>query len=105
MYGYNILKVASGDEDAPDAYQFGPTYCKRADVTHYGEQLLVMIACFNEEMKVESKVSFNAATLGILLDKLLMIVRVLRRPRSSLVVIGSPGTYKLNTAVMACKLL
>jgi len=23
VYGFNILKVANGDEDAPDAYQFG----------------------------------------------------------------------------------
>jgi len=23
VYGFNILKVVNGDEDAPDAYQFG----------------------------------------------------------------------------------
>ena len=47
----------------------------------------------------------NLFLLDILFEKLIVVIRALNRPRSNLLILGTPGTCKLDIVILAYNLI
>lgn len=60
-----------------------------------------MVERLNQELAIYSDVHFESGLLNVLFDKLLQLVRVLKMTRSNLLLVGLPGSGKVDLCLIA----
>lgn len=76
-----------------------------SDGQSLGEQVVRMVERLNQELAIYSCVHFESGVLNVLFDKLLQLVRVFKMPRSHLLLVGLPGSGKIDLCLIAQRLI
>jgi len=71
------------------------------DMEKLGGNLIYMVNRLNDELALFSNVTFNSCIINVLIDKLIKIVRVIKLPRSNVILLGPDGTGKLDLILIA----